>query len=115
MRSVRIAAALLTSFAPCLRSAQLPVSPLDGRIDSVFAAFNHTSTPGCAVGADRAGAPIARRAYGMANIETATPFSLHLISESGSTAKQFVAAALSSSRAMENSRWTTTCRTGCRK
>ncbi len=71
-----------------------PAAALDTRVDSVFAAFNRTSTPGCGIGVDRAGVPLVRRAYGMANLETGTPFSRHTISESGSTAKQFVAAAL---------------------
>ncbi len=35
-----------------------------------------------------------RRAYGMANLETGTPWTPHTISESGSVAKQFTAAAL---------------------
>ena len=63
-------------------------------VDSVFAAWNHTNTPGCAVGVDRGGAPVLRRAYGMANLETGTPWAVGTISESGSVAKQFTAAGL---------------------
>jgi CubicO group peptidase (beta-lactamase class C family) len=74
--------------------AQSPTMQLDRRVDSVFAAFSLTSTPGCAVGIDTGGAPLVRRAYGMANLETSTPFTLQTRSESGSTAKQFVAAGL---------------------
>ena len=63
-------------------------------VDSIFAPWSRTTTPGCAVGVDRAGAPVLRRAYGMANLETGTPWTVNTISESGSVAKQFVAAAL---------------------
>ena len=69
-------------------------APLERRIDSIFSAVNSTASPGCSVGADRNGQPLFRRAYGIANLETATPFSVTTISESGSTAKQFVAASL---------------------
>ena len=79
---------------PALLLAQGPTSPLERRVDSVFAAFSRTTTPGCAVGVDQRGAPLIRRAYGMANLETGTPFTVGTISESGSTAKQFVAASL---------------------
>jgi CubicO group peptidase (beta-lactamase class C family) len=87
-------AALVWPLAPGALAAQSGTTPLDRRIDSVFAAFSRTTTPGCAVGVDRSGAPLVRRAYGMANLESATPFAVNSISESGSVAKQFVAAAL---------------------
>lgn len=64
------------------------------RVDSVFIAWSRTSTPGCAVGVDTGGVPLLRRAYGMANLETATPWMVSTISESGSVAKQFTATAL---------------------
>jgi len=38
--------------------------------------------------------PLLRRAYGMANLETGTPWTTNTISESGSVAKQFTAAAV---------------------
>lgn len=87
-------AALVGPLAPAALAAQSGTTPLDRRIDSVFAAFSRTTTPGCAVGVDRSGAPLVRRAYGMANLESGTPFAVNTISESGSVAKQFVAASL---------------------
>ena len=80
--------------APLAAQAPPPDSALVLRIDSIFAPVNRTTTPGCAVGVDRAGVPIVRRAYGMANLETGTPWTVGTISESGSTAKQFTAAGL---------------------
>lgn len=86
-------ASFLALLAPALLAAQ-GTTPLERRVDSVFAAFSRSNTPGCAVGVDRDGAPALRRAYGMANLESGTPFTTATISESGSTAKQFVAAGL---------------------
>jgi CubicO group peptidase (beta-lactamase class C family) len=63
-------------------------------VDSIFAPWSRTTTPGCAVGVDKAGMPLLRRAYGMANLETGTPWTTNTISESGSVAKQFTAAAI---------------------
>lgn len=71
-----------------------PDSILLRRVDSVFAPWSHTNTPGCAVGVDRNGAPLLRRAFGMANLETGTPWTVGNLSESGSVAKQFTAAAI---------------------
>ena len=69
-------------------------SLLLGRVDSVFAQWSHPNSPGCAIGVDRGGMPLLRRAYGMANLETATPWTIGTLSESGSVAKQFVAGAI---------------------
>ena len=77
-----------------LASAQGPDTLLLRRVDSVFATWSGSGTPGCAVGVDRAGAPLLRRAYGLSNLETGTPWSVGTLSESGSTAKQFTAAGI---------------------
>jgi CubicO group peptidase (beta-lactamase class C family) len=69
-------------------------SALVRQVDSVFAPWNHTNTPGCAVGVDRGGTALLRRAYGMANLETGTPWTVGTLSESGSVAKQFTAAGI---------------------
>lgn len=63
-------------------------------VDSVFAPWSRTTTPGCAVGVDKGGKPLLRRAYGMANLETGTSWTPNTISESGSVAKQFTASAI---------------------
>ncbi len=73
---------------------QVGDSALAVRIDSVFAGVNRATTPGCAVGVDRGGMPVVRRAYGMANLETGTPWTPETLSESGSVAKQFTATGL---------------------
>lgn len=75
-------------------AAQSAEPALLARVDSVFASWSSTASPGCAVGVDRAGAPLLRRAYGMANLEAGTPWTLGTLSESGSVAKQFTATAI---------------------
>jgi CubicO group peptidase (beta-lactamase class C family) len=62
--------------------------------DSVFAEWNSTHTPGCAVGVARHGKVLFQRGYGMANLETGTPITPETILESGSVAKQFTATAV---------------------
>ena len=94
MRPTAALTLLVALISPAQLTAQGPLSALDRRVDSVFTAFSRTSTPGCAVGVDRNGQPLVRRAYGMANLESGTPFTVGTISESGSTAKQFVATGL---------------------
>ncbi len=75
-------------------AAQSADPPLVRRVDSLFAPFARTTTPGCAVGVDRGSSSLLRRAYGMADLEKGTLFTTGTISESGSVAKQFVAAGL---------------------
>jgi CubicO group peptidase (beta-lactamase class C family) len=67
---------------------------LGATADSIFARWNSTHTPGCAVGVSRAGKTLLQRGYGMANLETGTPITPATIFESGSVAKQFTAAAV---------------------
>jgi CubicO group peptidase (beta-lactamase class C family) len=62
--------------------------------DRVFAQWNSTHTPGCAVGVGRNGTTLLARGYGMADLETGTPITAQTILESGSVAKQFTASAV---------------------
>ena len=89
----RLILCLTVALAPFPCSAQADPA-LVRRIDSIFSAVDRITTPGCAVGVDRAGVAVVRRAYGMANLETMTPWTVGTLSESGSVAKQFTAAAL---------------------
>ena len=43
------------------------------QVDAIFAQYDRMDTPGCTVGATRAGEPILARAYGMADLEHAVP------------------------------------------
>ena len=86
-------AALALLFAVPLFAA--PVSPeLAAKIDQLFARWNHPNTPGVIVAIARTGETIYSRGYGMANLEHGIPLTPATITESGSVAKQFTAAAV---------------------
>ena len=61
------------------------------RIDAVFAPWNTTSSPGCAIGVSRAGALVFSRGYGMANLEYDVAISPESIFHVASISKQFAA------------------------
>lgn len=62
--------------------------------DKVFAAWNSTHTPGCAVGIAQGGRVLHTRGYGMADLAGGRAITPSTILESGSVAKQFTAAAV---------------------
>jgi CubicO group peptidase (beta-lactamase class C family) len=64
------------------------------RVSQIFAPFDSTTTPGCAVGIARDGRVMLRKGFGMSNLEYAVPLTAESILESGSVAKQFTAAAV---------------------
>ena len=84
--------ALLFLALPAALAAQQP--NLSAIADTVFARWNSTHTPGCAVGVAREGKVLLTRGYGMADLETGTPITAQTIFESGSVAKQFTATAI---------------------
>jgi CubicO group peptidase (beta-lactamase class C family) len=86
---------LFASFAlPACLSAQMQAprdfAPL---VNRVFARWDSTTGPGCAVGIDRAGQPRFTRAFGRADLEYDIPNKPETIFEAGSISKQFTAAA----------------------
>ncbi|MEQ1693168.1 MAG: serine hydrolase domain-containing protein, partial [Gemmatimonas sp.] len=62
--------------------------------DRVFAVWNNTHGPGCAVGIARGGRTLLTRGYGMADLASERPITPSTILESGSVAKQFTATAV---------------------
>lgn len=72
----------------------LGAQDLTATADKIFAPWNSTHTPGCAVGVSRNGTTILARGYGMADLENGTPITAQTILESGSVAKQFTATAI---------------------
>ena len=63
-------------------------------IDSLFAEWNTTQSPGCALGIMRNGQLIYSIGYGMANLEYTIPNSDSTVFRIGSTSKQFTAACI---------------------
>lgn len=91
-RSPLVATLLAASLVPAAAPAAAQRPPT-ARVDSVFAAFDGTETPGCAVGVTRDGRAELFRAYGMAELEHDVPNTPETIFEAGSVSKQFTAAA----------------------
>lgn len=72
----------------------LPLASALARVDSVFAMYDRTDSPGCAIGIMRAGDLRYARGYGMANLELGRAIGLASVFRIGSTSKQFTAAAI---------------------
>jgi CubicO group peptidase (beta-lactamase class C family) len=84
---------LATIALPVSLSAQAQTRDLAPLVNKVFARWDSTTGPGCAVGIDRAGAPRYTRAFGEADLEYDIPNKPETIFEAGSISKQFTAAA----------------------
>jgi CubicO group peptidase (beta-lactamase class C family) len=63
-------------------------------LDGIFAAYDKTDSPGCALGVIRDGAFIYRKGYGMASLELGVPLSSESVFYMGSVSKQFTAASV---------------------
>jgi CubicO group peptidase (beta-lactamase class C family) len=63
-------------------------------IDDIFKDFTTNHSPGCAVGATRGDAPLAARAYGMADLEHGVPLTPQSVFYMASVSKQFAALAI---------------------
>jgi CubicO group peptidase (beta-lactamase class C family) len=77
-----------------LTAAALAQSPTPEQVAPIFADFQHSDTPGCAVGVEAPGRDIWTAAYGMADLEHAAANTPATVFEAGSVSKQFTAAAV---------------------
>ena len=94
-RTALLALALLAApLATASAQSDTTAARLRARVDSIFVRYNGTDRPGCAVGVSRSGTVLLERGYGMADLESGRPITPETIFESGSVAKQFVAATL---------------------
>ncbi|MCP4654410.1 MAG: serine hydrolase [bacterium] len=90
-------AALLSLLLVFALAAQAPddeLPSLDSQVDELFAEWDKTSSPGCALGVYRDGGIAYARGYGMANLEYGIASSPQSIFRIGSTSKQFTAMAV---------------------
>jgi CubicO group peptidase (beta-lactamase class C family) len=69
-------------------------SDMARQVDEVFAEWDHTSSPGCALGVIKDGDFVYRHGYGMASLELGVPLSSESVFYIGSTSKQFVSASI---------------------
>ena len=100
VRAGAVSCLALISLAGCARSiaphasSNPPVTPPLSAIDSVFAAFSASGSPGCVLTVMRAGDVVLSRAYGVANRETGEALSPTTVIDGGSLTKQFTAYAI---------------------
>ena len=81
--------------AVCLSvAAQASGSTPAQRLDAVFADYNRSDSPGCAVGVYRDGEILEARGYGMADLEQGIAIGPRTVFDIGSTSKQFTAASI---------------------
>ena len=92
MHRILVLAALLS--VPCSPAAQQLDVAAAKHIDSVFAAFATTHSPGCAVAVTRGTQVIFARGYGMASLELNVPITPRTVMDIGSVSKQFTAASI---------------------
>jgi CubicO group peptidase (beta-lactamase class C family) len=75
-------------------NAPVTDKPVNARVDEVFARFDKTDSPGCALAAIRDGQIIYKRGYGMSNLEYGIPISPSSIFHIASISKEFTAMAI---------------------
>src|SRR5262249_39949929 len=90
MVAPRLTLLLALSSAPIAIGATI-TDPDPKTIDAVFAQYDHTNTPGCALGVFRDGKIIYARGYGMADLNQGVPITPGTRFYIGSTSKQFTA------------------------
>jgi CubicO group peptidase (beta-lactamase class C family) len=89
IRSIALTALLAASAAA--QNAPQRADSLHARVDQIFATWNRTDSPGCALGVYRDGRIEYARGYGAANLELGVPLSPQSVLDIGSTSKQFTA------------------------
>src|SRR5437870_3843534 len=82
----------LPAMAPC--TAQVLPDSVTKKIDNLFATWNRTGSPGCAIGIIRNDSLIYAKGYGMANIEYDIPITPETIFHMASVSKQFTACSI---------------------
>jgi CubicO group peptidase (beta-lactamase class C family) len=92
----RTLARALVVLATCVQvlGAQAADTSIRARVDRVFAAYDRTDSPGCALGVFRDGRIAYARGYGLANLELGVAITPTSVFDIGSTSKQFTAASI---------------------
>ena len=85
---------LLTCASRTWPAEQATGGDLERQVDAIFAAYDKTGSPGCAVGIIRDGDFVYRHAYGMSSVELRTPLTPQSVFYMGSVSKQFTAASV---------------------
>jgi CubicO group peptidase (beta-lactamase class C family) len=83
-----------TSLTAVTSLAQKDAGDLERKVDQVFAAYDKSDTPGCALGIVRDGEFIYKKGYGNASLELGVPLTPQSVFYMGSVSKQFTAASV---------------------
>jgi CubicO group peptidase (beta-lactamase class C family) len=89
-----LVALLAISFASCLSHAQTLSPDVTAQVDKVFAKWDHTDTPGCALGVYKDGQIVYKHGYGMANLNDDVTITPETVFHVASMSKQFTAASI---------------------
>jgi CubicO group peptidase (beta-lactamase class C family) len=91
LRFASLAIRLLPCTLPLALFAQQPDDSTRAQVDRVFAQWNRTDSPGCAVGVGRGGKVVYEKGYGMSNLEDDVAIKPSSIFHVASVSKQFTA------------------------
>src|SRR5271163_888754 len=80
--------------APASFPQQKDSSEMERKVDQVFAAYDKTDSPGCALGVVRDGNFIYKKGFGTASLELGVPLTPQSVFYMGSVSKQFTAASV---------------------
>src|SRR5688572_1636635 len=94
LRSARRLATLTSLLSATSAGGQTLRDTVPATIDRIFAQYDRTTSPGCALAVYRDGEIAYSRGYGMANIEHGVAISPSTVFDIGSTSKQFAAASM---------------------
>lgn len=94
-RRISIASAfVIASFGVAVAAPQKNDNALEHKVDQIFAAYDNSESPGCALGVIRDGKFIYKRGYGAASLELGVPITPQSVFYMGSVSKQFTAASV---------------------
>ena len=88
MKNLILVFSVVASLSACSRSRPDSQS---AKVDNLFAAWNRTDAPGCAVGVSHNGAIVYEHGYGMANLERGVPITPETVFPIASISKAFTA------------------------
>lgn len=87
-------AAVIASLACAMQVSAQATSEQIREVDTIFAHWTTSASPGCTVSVTHRGNLLIDRAYGMADLDLSVPVRTDSVFEAGSTSKQFTAAAI---------------------
>src|ERR1700686_1854211 len=91
---MRFALIFTLAFGPIDTFPYLAAAGNEQRVDQIFAGYDKSDSPGCALGVIQSGNFVYRKGYGMGSLEFGVPLSSQSVFYMGSVSKQFTAASI---------------------